>query len=48
MGIMICSLLWEMQDLYHGPSTVGLRIRETLGDIDPLKKVPFQEGHKSG
>ena len=76
MRIMVYSLLWVMQDLYHqpyfweflkalllpalrcqcvlnpfrlgllflswAPADMGVRIRGTLGDIDPLNKVPFK------
>ena len=27
---------------------MGVRIRGTLGDIDPLKKAPFKESHNVG
>ena len=46
MGVMVYSFFMDNAGFIS--STVGLRIRETLGDIDPLKKVPFKEGHKSG
>ena len=42
MGVMVYSLFWVMQEFFHQPYFVRVRIRETLGDIDPLNKVPFK------
>ena len=31
-----------LSDLINASSCLGVRIRVTLGNIDPLKKVPFK------
>ena len=37
-----CQSLPVLSDLINASSCLGVRIRVNLGNIDPLKKVPFK------
>ena len=44
MGIMVYSLLWVMEDLYHQPELKGLRVNVWSFGLDPWLEVCFVTG----